>query len=154
MIKGNRRIKTITTLLSILVAVTITNAVDFNGDGKPDYLLYNPSTRQLAICYLNNNSYIGGAPSLPAGWSLVAEADFNGDGKPDYLLYNTSIRQTGFWYMNNNVRIGAVFGPTVPFSWIPATVAPLIRWMLTPVGRELVIYRLQDKLSRFPKALL
>ena len=34
---------------------------DFNNDGKPDYLLYNPSTRQTAMWYLNNNVHIGGA---------------------------------------------------------------------------------------------
>jgi hypothetical protein len=28
---------------------------DFNSDGHPDYLLYNPTSRQTAICYLNNN---------------------------------------------------------------------------------------------------
>jgi hypothetical protein len=47
---------------------------DFNGDGKPDYLLYNGGTRQTAMWYLNNNAYTGSAfgPTLPAGWSLVA----------------------------------------------------------------------------------
>jgi hypothetical protein len=46
---------------------------DFNGNGKPDYLLYNAGTRQTAIWYLNNNVLISGAfgPTLPAGWSLV-----------------------------------------------------------------------------------
>ena len=49
-------------------------AADFNGDAKPDYSLYNTSTRQTAIGYLSNNIYIGGAygPTLPIGWSLVA----------------------------------------------------------------------------------
>ena len=47
---------------------------DFNGDGKPDYLLYKAATRQTAICYLNNNVYSRSAwgPTLPVGWSLVA----------------------------------------------------------------------------------
>ena len=34
---------------------------DFNGDGKPDYVLGNPGTGQTAIWYLNNNVYAGGA---------------------------------------------------------------------------------------------
>jgi FG-GAP-like repeat len=55
---------------------------DFNGDGIPDYLLYNASTRQTAIWYLsydyyhNGNLYVvAGAygPTLPRGWSLVAQ---------------------------------------------------------------------------------
>ena len=29
---------------------------DFNGDGKPDYVLYNASTRQTAVWYMNNNA--------------------------------------------------------------------------------------------------
>jgi len=47
---------------------------DFNGDGHPDYVLYNAATRQTAIWYLNNNAFVSGAygPTLPAGWSLVA----------------------------------------------------------------------------------
>jgi hypothetical protein len=52
----------------------LTGAADFNGDGKPDYVLYNGSSRQTAIWYLNNNVYVGGAygPTLPASWSLAA----------------------------------------------------------------------------------
>jgi hypothetical protein len=47
---------------------------DFNSDGHPDYLLYNPTSRQTAIWYLNNNVYVSAAygPTLPPGWSLVA----------------------------------------------------------------------------------
>jgi hypothetical protein len=49
-------------------------AADFNGDGKPDYLLYNASTRQTAIWNMNNNVFVTGTygPTLPAGWSLAA----------------------------------------------------------------------------------
>ena len=47
---------------------------DFNGDGKPDYVLYKANTRQTAIWYMNNNVFVSGAygPTLPAGWSLAA----------------------------------------------------------------------------------
>jgi hypothetical protein len=47
---------------------------DFNGDGKPDYVLYRASSHQTLIVYLDNNVVIGAAfgPTLPAGWSLVA----------------------------------------------------------------------------------
>src|SRR6185436_7669239 len=66
------------------------NRFDFNGDGKTDYVLQNVSTRQTALWYLNNNTFLGGAdgPTIPAGWSLVDVADFNGGGKPDYALFN------------------------------------------------------------------
>jgi hypothetical protein len=47
---------------------------DFNGDNKPDYVLYKASTGQTAIWYLNNNIFVSGAygPTLPAAWSLIA----------------------------------------------------------------------------------
>ena len=50
-------------------------AADFNGNGKPDYVLYNASTRQTAIWYLNNNVFVSAAfgPAIPAGWSLVGQ---------------------------------------------------------------------------------
>ena len=45
---------------------------DFNGNGKPDDVLYNASTRRTALYYLNNNVLGCVAPILPAGWNLVA----------------------------------------------------------------------------------
>lgn len=92
---------------------------DFNGDARPDLLLFNAGTRQTAVWYMNNNVRIGDAngPALPGGWSLTSVADFNRDGPPDYLLLNTATRATVIWYMNNNVRIGSTYGPTLPSGW-------------------------------------
>jgi elongation factor P hydroxylase len=92
---------------------------DFNGDGKPDYVLYNAGTQQTAVWYLNNNVYIGGAftPTLPAGWIVVSAADFNRDGHPDYALFKPSTRQTVIWYFSGVTRIGSTYGPTPPGGW-------------------------------------
>jgi VCBS repeat protein len=92
---------------------------DFDGDVRPDLLLFNTSTRQTTVWYMNNNVRIGNAngPTLPAGWSLASVADFNGDDHPDYLLFNTVSHATWIWYMRNNVRIGNAFGPTLPAGW-------------------------------------
>jgi hypothetical protein len=92
---------------------------DFNGDGKPDYVLYKASTQQTAVWFLNNNVYIGGAatPTLPAGWMVVSAADFNRDGHPDYALFNPSTRQTVIWYFSGVTRIGSTYGPTLPSGW-------------------------------------
>ena len=97
----------------------VVGVADFNGDGHPDYLLFNSSTRQTAIWYLNNNVFSSGlyGPTLPAGWSVVGVADFNGDGHPDYLLFNSSTRQTAIWYLNNNVFSSGLSGPTLPAGW-------------------------------------
>jgi YVTN family beta-propeller protein len=96
-----------------------TSTYDFNGDGKPDFVLYNANTRQTAIWYLNNSVYLGGAygPTLPAGWKLIDTADFNGDGHPDYALFNANTRTTAIWYLNNNVYVSGAYGPTLPSGW-------------------------------------
>ena len=98
---------------------------DFNGDGKPDYVLYNAGTGQTAIWYLNNNIYIGGAygPTLPTGWKVIDVADFNRDTHPDYLLYNASTHQTAIWYLNNSDYRGGAYGPSVPSGWQPVATA-------------------------------
>src|SRR6478609_6631285 len=95
---------------------------DFNGDARPDLLLFNAGTRQTAIWYMNNNVRIGNTngPTLPGGWNVASVADFNRDDHPDYLLFNTVTRATWIWYMNNNVRIGNAFGPTLPAGWTVA----------------------------------
>jgi N-acetylneuraminic acid mutarotase len=92
---------------------------DFNNDGRPDYLLYNASTRQTVVWYMNNNVHVGGGvgPTLPGGWSVVSVEDFNRDGHPDYLLFNSTTRATVIWYMNNNVHVGGAVGPTLPAAW-------------------------------------
>ncbi|HEY5767497.1 MAG TPA: FG-GAP-like repeat-containing protein, partial [Candidatus Udaeobacter sp.] len=92
---------------------------DFNADARPDLLLFNATTRQTAVWYMNNNVRIGSAsgPTPPGGWTVASVADFNGDNHPDYLLFNTATRVTGMWYMNTNVRIGTAFGPTLPAGW-------------------------------------
>jgi hypothetical protein len=95
---------------------TFIGAADFNRDGKNDYLLFNPSTQQSAIWYMNNNVHVGGAygPTLPTGWMLIGTADFNGDGKPDFELFKPSTRQTAIWYLNNNAFVSGSYGPTLP----------------------------------------
>jgi len=94
---------------------------DFNNDGHPDYLLYNPGTRQTAIWYMRNNAHVNGSlgPTLPGqGWeAVVGVADLNRDGHPDYLLFNSGTRATYIWYMNNNVRIGGAYAPVIPLGW-------------------------------------
>ena len=86
---------------------------DFNGDGQPDYLLYNVSTRQTAVWYLNNNVFVSGAygPTLPAGWKVVGVADFDGDGRPDYLLFNSTSNQTAIWYLSGTTFVSGALGP-------------------------------------------
>jgi YVTN family beta-propeller protein len=100
---------------TLLAGWTLVATGDFNNDGKPDFVLYNASTRQTAVWYLNNNMHIGAAygPSIPAPWSLAGIADFNVDRKPDYLLFNPSTHNSVIWYLSGTTRIGSAFGPTI-----------------------------------------
>ena len=104
---------------------TAVDAADFNGDSKPDYVLYNASTRQTAIWYLDNNVLISAAygPTIASGYVLSGVADFNSDGKPDYVLYNASTRQTAIWYLNNNVLVSGAYGPTIASGYVLSGVA-------------------------------
>jgi hypothetical protein len=97
----------------------VASPYDFNHDTKPDFVLLNPSTRQRAVWYMNNNVRIGGAftPALPVGWSLIDVADFNGDANNDYALFNASTGQTALWYLSGLTRIGGHYGPTLPNGW-------------------------------------
>jgi FG-GAP-like repeat len=92
---------------------------DFNGDKKDDYVLYNESTGQTAVWYMNNNVGIGGGfgPTITAGWKLIAVADFNRDGHPDYFVVNPSTGQTAIWYLSGLTLIGAAYGPSLPPGW-------------------------------------
>ena len=50
---------------------------DFNGDCKPDYVLYKASTRQTAVWYMNNNVLVSGeSRSDSAAW-----LDHSGSGR-------------------------------------------------------------------------
>ena len=101
---------------------------DFNGDGKPDYVLYNAATRQTAIWHLNNNVLISGVlgPTLPAGWGLRGAVDFNSDSHPDYGLFNSATRQTAIWDLSGPMfigRLGRVRPVAGPWSLRPTLTA-------------------------------
>src|SRR5438874_1235454 len=93
----------------------VVGMADFNGDSQPDYLLYNTSTHQTVVWYLDNNVFVRGAfsPTLPVNWRVVGVADFNGDNKPDYLLFNSSTRQTAIWYLSGLTLISGTYGPSI-----------------------------------------
>jgi hypothetical protein len=98
---------------------------DFNGDAKPDYVLYNADTRQTAIWYMDNNVFVSGAwgPTLPLNWELKDVADFNSDSQADYALFYPNRGYTAIWYMSGATLVGGASGPTLPGSWELAATA-------------------------------
>jgi hypothetical protein len=93
-----------------------TAVTDLNGNGKPDFVLFNPITRRTAIWLMDNNVRTGNAngPTLSPDWSLVGVADFNRDGHPDFLLFNAATRLTTLWYLNGNSFVRSASGPILP----------------------------------------
>jgi hypothetical protein len=92
---------------------------DFNGDGRPDYVLQHVSTHQTAIWYLDNSVLIGGdlGPTLPGSWRLRGVADFNADINSDFALFTPVTNQTAIWYMSGPAVIGGAGGPSLPGGW-------------------------------------
>ncbi|PYL67362.1 MAG: hypothetical protein DMF20_03710 [Verrucomicrobia bacterium] len=103
----------------------LTTTADFNGDAKPDYVLYNADTRQTAIWYMDNNVFVSGAwgPTLPLNWGLKDVADFNSDSQPDYALFYPNRGYTAIWYMSGPTLVDGASGPTLPGSWELAATA-------------------------------
>src|SRR5262249_40459650 len=81
--------------------------------------LYNSSTHQIRLWYINNNVHVGTAyPWLvPTGWSPVSAADFNGDGHIDILFFNPTTRQTRIGYLDGITQLTDDYGPTLPSGW-------------------------------------
>ena len=102
-----------------LVTPGRTIVTDFNGDGHPDFVLYNHSIHQTAIWYMNNNVHIGShfGPTIPTGWVLECAEDFNDDNHPDYVLFNPTTGQTLIKLMSGPTLIGNAAGPTLPSGW-------------------------------------
>src|SRR5262245_47977940 len=83
--------------------------------------LYNRSTRETRLWYMNNNVHVGTVAGLrvPIGWNHaypVAAADFNGDGHIDVLFFNPITGRTWIGYLFAGTLTGA-FGPTLPSGW-------------------------------------
>ena len=93
--------------------------LDFNGDGRSDYALYNAGTQRTVLWYLEDNLFIDSdwGPTLASGWRLVHAADFDGDGGADYLLFQPSTRKTAIWYMSGPTFRAGLYGPTIPSGY-------------------------------------
>jgi hypothetical protein len=105
----------------------IAGTADFNGDGKPDIVGVNDTTREAMVIFVGGaqGTTVLGSNSLSAGnagWNIVAVRDFDGDGKPDLVWQNDSTRQVTIWYMSgaegNVMRESRTVSPTVPAGWV------------------------------------
>lgn len=88
-------------------ATKIVNAAigDFDGNGVPDLVWQNESTRQVTVHYYSGSGGVVDTgwnwlyPGLgAAGWHVVAVADFNSDGVADLVWQNDTTRQVTVHY--------------------------------------------------------
>jgi len=92
----------------------VVGAADFNGDGMPDLVFQDRSTRVISFWGMDGTGVIGSAtmPLTPAlGYNVVGLGDFNGDGGPDLLFQNATSGQLVFWVLHSTTYAG---GGTLP----------------------------------------
>jgi hypothetical protein len=76
------------------VGWNVVGTADLNGDGHPDLILQNQSTRQVRVAYLTGASgtTLTSTQDLDSsdfhGWTASGMQDMNGDGHPDLILAN------------------------------------------------------------------
>jgi len=97
----------------------VVGAGDFDGNGVPDLVYMNQSTRQVTVDYYGGadgatligwaflNS--GGEP----GWTVVGVADMNGDGVPDLIWQNDTTHQVTVNYYG-----GAGGASLIGWNWL------------------------------------
>ena len=119
----------------------VVGAADLNGDGRPDLILQNSSTRQVMVAYLGGSSgtTVTATQDLNSssfgGWTAVGMQDMNKDGHPDLILVNDATGESivnyyggalGVAYKGSSYvdRSGSVdWTLVVPSSSAPASVS-------------------------------
>jgi hypothetical protein len=83
---------------------------DFNGNGTPDLLWYNPTSGQVGEWLIQNGAVQSftalGNVAPGSGWNYAGMGDFNGDGTPDLLWYNPTSGQVAAWLIQNGGILG------------------------------------------------
>ena len=110
----------------------IQGVADFNGDGKPDFLMRNVETGVAFVWYFNDNVAVGDdfLFGIDPSWKVEQVGDINGDGQPDLLFRNMTSGLAFAWYTQlagGHVSLGASSPPI--FSIDPAwEVVQLADW--------------------------
>ncbi len=96
----------------------LAGAADFNYDRYPDFVFEHPSTKELAIWYMNNHvrvaAFFASPSTSPAGYSLLSVADLNADTVPDFLFQDAA---KNLWVRYNETNgVMRSEGPLSPAS--------------------------------------
>jgi hypothetical protein len=88
----------------------IAGTADLNGDGHPDLILQNSSTRQVMVSYLEGpkGTTVTATEELRgdfAGWTVAGMQDMNGDGHPDLILFSDATGQSAVRYYAGSLGV-------------------------------------------------
>jgi hypothetical protein len=90
---------------------------DFNADGHAD-LVFESTSGQLYVWYMNGTTYAGAAPMSPAqidpNLQVVGTSDFTGDGQADLLLQHQQTGAVTLYRMNGLAKDGEQSLPIAP----------------------------------------
>jgi len=92
----------------------VVGAADLNGDGRPDLILQNTSTRQVLANYLGgpHGTTVTSTQELAgdfAGWTAAGMQDMNGDGHPDLILSNDAGQKMVSYYDSQGTPLGTSY---------------------------------------------
>jgi outer membrane protein assembly factor BamB len=112
---------------------------DVDGDGKPDAILYRPTTGQWLI--LTSSSNYNPSSARTINWGGVSGdiplvGDMSGNGRADLIIYRPS---TGVWYILLS-SIGYTGYKTVSWGGVPGDI-PLVGDVSGNGRSDLIIYR-------------
>ncbi len=104
---------------------SIVGIADFNGDGIPDIVWQNDSTRQVTVHYMGGSQgnidegYNWLYPNPVSGWHVVGAVDMNGDGHPDIIWQSDTTGQATVHYFS-----GAQGNVELSWTWLNINSVP------------------------------
>ncbi len=104
---------------------SIVGIADFNGDGIPDIVWQNDSTRQVTVHYMGGSQgdidegFNWLYPNSVSGWHIVGAVDMNGDGHPDIIWQSDTTGQATVHYFS-----GAQGNVELSWTWLNINSAP------------------------------
>ena len=102
----------------IPIGYTIVAVEDLNGDGKPDFLIWNPVNKLCKLVLLNPAAVATAlstlpGPAIPAGWQLAGADAFTAADTANWLIFNPTTRATIIWNMRVGLLLSRVTGPVL-----------------------------------------
>jgi hypothetical protein len=131
----------------------VIDVADIDGDGVPDLVWFNSSTRLSVVWFLaadgtfRESVYVLDVP-VTSGWSIVEVADVDSDGTPDLIWHHSTTGRAYIWFLESDGtrREGAsVLDANVATAWrivgasdVDGDGTPDLLWHNRSTGRSIV----------------